>query len=382
MKKNRAMSILLALLLTVTLLCCPAAAEENEADILPQPGVSAVSAVLYCGNTGEFIFEKNADAKLPMASTTKIMTCLLALEAENKTVKITSDMYAEGSSMYLAEGNKIKLHDLAAGMMMVSGNDAANAVAIAVGGDFEGFAKLMNAKAKKIGMKDTSFVTASGLHDENHYSTAKDMAILMAYAMKNEEFASITKNKSMDIPFVEPEGTVKTYSNHNRLLSSYEYCNGGKTGYTSEAGRCLVSSAYKDGVELYAVTFHAPNDWSDHREMYNYGFSLFKTVTPDDENVEIDVVGSETKKVKAASKSKESIVVRKGEEAKIESVICMPAFVYAPVKEGNEVGKVVYMYNGKALGESKLIVQGDVEYKEVELGFFESIGNFFSGLFS
>lgn len=182
------------------------------------------------------------------ASTTKIMTSLITLEEAascNSEVTFKQEMVAEGSSMYLKVGEKVRLSDLASGMMMASGNDAANAAAYTISGSPEKFSQRMNEKAKQIGMTNTNFVTPSGLDDDNHYSSAKDMALLMSYALENDDFANLTAKKSVTVEFLEPKSKKTAYANHNRLLSLYPYCTGGKTGYTTVAGRCLVSSAKK-----------------------------------------------------------------------------------------------------------------------------------------
>ncbi|MGN1041334.1 MAG: D-alanyl-D-alanine carboxypeptidase family protein, partial [Acutalibacteraceae bacterium] len=202
--------------------------------------VSAKSAILICADSGSVIFAKNEREPLPMASTTKIMTSLLALEnmeaCGNKEVEITDDMVrVEGTSMGLMPGNIVDLNALAEGMLTVSGNDAANAAAIAVGGSTENFINLMNEKAKLIGMKNTKFCTPSGLDKNDHHSTAEDMAFLGAYAMENENFANIVSKKSIKVHFINPNKYV-TMKNHNKLLRLYDGCIGIKTGFTKSAG--------------------------------------------------------------------------------------------------------------------------------------------------
>ncbi len=344
--------------------------------------VSANAAALYCVNTGEFLFTKNAETTLPMASTTKVMTSLLALEnasTNNKTVTITPEMYAEGSSMYLKEGDKLHLSDLAVGMMTVSGNDAANAVALTISESFEDFAKVMNDKAKVIGMDNTNFVTASGLDDENHYSTAKDMALLMSYAMENEDFANITSQKSIKVDFIYPEDTSNTYSNHNKLLSLYEYCNGGKTGYTSTAGRCLVSSANKDGMELIAVTLNASDDWDDHINMYEKGFEQLTSTTFDDDNFNLDVnvVGGVDDTINIGASTAMDIVTLKEDKNNIEREINIPMFLYAPIEKGEIVGEITYKVNDKVVETNELIAHENIKYSEKEKNIFEKILEFF-----
>ena len=171
--------------------------------------------------------------------------------------------------MYLKVGEKVRLSDLAVGMMMQSGNDAANAAAIAIAGSTDAFADLMNEKAREIGMENTHFVTPSGLDDEAHYSTARDMAKLMAYALKNDRFSEITAQTSADGAFYHAREQACTYPNHNRLLSLYEGCIGGKTGYTMTAGRCLVTAAKRGGMTLIAVTLDDRDDWDDHTALYD-----------------------------------------------------------------------------------------------------------------
>ena len=186
---------------------------------------SAQSYILYCADNGEILAGKNIEKTMKPASTTKIMTTLLTLEyaaSANKSVKFTEQFTAEGSSMYLKIGDVVTLKDLAAGMMMASGNDAANAAAISIAGSSEKFAEMMNTKASQIGMKNTHFVTPSGLDDEEHYTTAYDMALLMSYALENEDFAELTSQKSVAVDFIKPSGKRNVYNNHNKLLSRYD----------------------------------------------------------------------------------------------------------------------------------------------------------------
>ncbi len=366
----------------LTVMSCFSVNAENEEYI----DVSAKSAILLCDNNDSVIFEKNSTEKLSMASTTKIMTTLLALEyakKDNKTVTFTQDMIAEGSSMYLKVGDKVKLSDLAVGMMMVSGNDSANAVALTLGKTKEKFADMMNAKAEVIGMNDTHFVTPSGLDDEQHYSTAKDMAKLMQYAMQNKDFASLTAQKSMKVNFISPSDTVNVYYNHNKLLSMYEYCNGGKTGFTKKSGRCLVSSAQKDGVKLIAVTLNAPDDWNDHIRMYNYGFSKLQKVSGIDEDFRFsaDVVGGNQSTVELKPSESMSYVTENGEELNITRKLILDRFLYAPLDKGETVGSVQYYSGNKKIEEIPLVTTSEVVYKQVRKSVWESIADFFRNLF-
>ncbi|ANB61925.1 D-alanyl-D-alanine carboxypeptidase family protein [Anoxybacteroides amylolyticum] len=241
--------------------------------------VSAQSAILMEQTSGRVLFEKDAHTKRRIASITKIMTAILAIESGklDETVTVSARaVRAEGSSIYLKEGEKIKLRDLVYGLMLRSGNDAAVAIAEHVGGSMEGFVFLMNQKAAEIGMRDTHFANPHGLDDaENHYSTAYDMALLMRYAMHNKTFRKISGTKVYRAPNPD-ENWDRIWRNKNKLLTNlYEYCTGGKTGYTKRAKRTLVTSAEKDGLELIAVTLNAPDDWNDHISMYEYGFDHY-----------------------------------------------------------------------------------------------------------
>lgn len=330
--------------------------------------MSAQAYVLYCVENDSVLLSKNADTKMKMASTTKIMTTLLTLEQSAKNdvlVEFSESMIAEGSSMYLKVGDTVHLSDLAIGMMMASGNDAANAAAITVGKSIEGFADVMNHRAKEIGMTSTNFVTPSGLDDDNHYSTATDMARLMACALQNEAFCEIIENTSMTVDFLTPQKQV-TYQNHNRLLTLYEHCIGGKTGYTKSAGRCLVSAAEKNGVTLIAVTFNAPSDWNDHIRLYDYGFERLSAVDTDDSDEEfsLNVVGGGAEKVPLYCNTSSHTVVDIEDKDKVVRTVYLPQFLYAPVKKGDYIGEVVYTLNGGIIAQNPIYANADVSRNE------------------
>ena len=238
--------------------------------------ISGEASIIICADTNQVIYGENIHEKLGMASTTKIMTAIIALEQKNTSDIITISQNAsrqEGSSIYLKPDDKVTLLDLLYGLMLNSGNDAAMAIAEYVSGNPDEFTLLMNEKAAELGMKNTHFENPSGLPDNDHYSSAYDMAILMSYAMKNAEFRRITNTKEHQIN----TGDSVTYlRNHNKLLWQYPYAIGGKTGFTKASGRCFVSSAEKDGVTLVAVTLNAPNDWNDHEQLLDFGFEKAK----------------------------------------------------------------------------------------------------------
>lgn len=246
--------------------------------------VSASAAILMEQETGRVLYDHDADEIHRIASITKVMTAILAIESgkmDEMTTVSKRAVYTEGSSIYLQQGEKIKLEDLVYGLMLRSGNDAATAIAEHVGGSVEGFVFLMNQKAAEIGMTHTVFANPHGLDDhEEHYSTAYDMALLTRYTMMNPKFQEISGTKSYTL--TRENGTHK-WRNKNRLLTEkYEYCTGGKTGFTKRAGRTLITTASKDGKDLIAVTLNAPDDWTDHISMYEYGFKTYshKTILP------------------------------------------------------------------------------------------------------
>jgi serine-type D-Ala-D-Ala carboxypeptidase (penicillin-binding protein 5/6) len=243
--------------------------------------VSASSAVLMDQESGRVLYGKNAHEKKRIASITKIMTAILAIESGKleKMVQVSARATrAEGSSVYLKPNEKIKLEDLVYGLMLRSGNDTAEAIAEYVGGSLDGFVYLMNSKAKEIGMANTNFANPHGLDNfENHYSTAYDMALLTRYAMQNEKYQVISGTKIHKAPNPE-EKWDRVWRNKNRLLSKYKYTTGGKTGYTKRAKRTLVTTATKGDMDLISVTLNAPDDWNDHISMFEYGFQKYDLV--------------------------------------------------------------------------------------------------------
>ncbi|MFA9556096.1 D-alanyl-D-alanine carboxypeptidase family protein [Evansella sp. AB-rgal1] len=245
-------------------------------------GVSAKGAILMEQESGRILYEKEANIQMRIASITKIMTALLAIESGELDDWVTVSNNAEGtegSSIYLTAGEKIKLKDLVYGLMLRSGNDSAVAIAEHVGGSLEGFVFMMNEKAEELGMTNTAFANPHGLDDhEEHYSTAYDMAILTQYAMKSESYREVASTKSYRS--VSKEERYRVFNNKNRLLTQlYKNSTGGKTGYTKRAKRTLVSTAEKDGVELIAVTINAPSDWHDHMNLFEWAFNTFDVTT-------------------------------------------------------------------------------------------------------
>ena len=239
-------------------------------------GTSASSAILMEAESGRVLYEQNAHEERLIASITKLMTALVALESGHdleETVTVgEACTRAEGSSLYLRPGEEISLKGLLYGVMLRSGNDAALAVAEHCGGSVEEFVGRMNEKAAQLGMVNSHFANPNGLNAEGHYSSAYDMALLARACLENEALAEIAATKSATV-----DGRVLT--NHNKLLWQYEGCIGLKTGYTEKAGRTLVSAARRGGMTLIAVTLNDPDDWRDHTALLDYGFSTYAAVT-------------------------------------------------------------------------------------------------------
>jgi serine-type D-Ala-D-Ala carboxypeptidase (penicillin-binding protein 5/6) len=316
-------------------------------EVQAAPSLSAQRAVLMDGDTGRVLYEKDAHSKSRIASITKIMTAVLAVESGRMDEDVTVSENAsgtEGSSLYLKAGEKIKLEDLVYGLMLRSGNDSAVAIAEFVGGSLEGFVHLMNQKAAEIGMKDSHFSNPHGLDDhEDHYSTAYDMALLTKYAMENDLYKKIAGTKVHTAPNPEEKWDRK-WKNKNRLVTElYKYSTGGKTGYTKRAKRTLVSTASKDGENLIAVTLNAPDDWNDHIGMFEYGFDQFdyKIVL---EKGEITKFDDEFYKDKVYVKRDSILSLQSGEEesVRIEYKMLKPKKEW---KENRNVPEVV----GKAV---------------------------------
>ncbi len=336
--------------------------------------ISAECAVVINAETKEIIFEKNAYLRHPMASTTKIMTSIIAIESGrlNDSIKATSSALAEGTSIGLKEGYIIKFEDLIYGMLLESGNDAANLVALHLGGSFENFAAMMNEKAREIGMTDTNFVTPSGLDADSHYSTANDMALLGAYSIKNPLFREICSDKKQTVNYIRPQISV-TFSNHNRLLNNCEGVFGIKTGFTKKSGRCLVTACERGGATLVCVTLNAFDDWNDHRKLYDLSFSeLNKTTIRFAEFKEVSVYGGEINKAEVYC---DDFIFHFKEDKEITAKIYIPKIIYAPIRHGDVIGEVKYFLNDTLIHTSyiysKLDINSENETFKEKAGIFD-----------
>lgn len=324
--------------------------------------LSSLSAVLYEPTTGTVLYEKDAHTSRAMASTTKLMTALLAAESGDlaRDVEATAAAVAvEGSALGLRAGDKISMEDLITGLLLASGNDAANTIALTVDDSLEAFAGRMNARAAEIGMKESHFVTPSGLDGDGHAASAYDMALLGAEVLKNPVLARICATKTAEIEMGNPKHKV-TVSNHNKLLRLYGDAIGMKTGFTKKSGKCLVSAASRDGVTLIAVTLNGGDYWNDHISLYEYGFSLLEAVTPEAPALpEMPVAGGETSRLRLTAAAPAPMILAKGKGEQLTVTISLPSFLLAPVQPGQRVGEICYALDGEVLQRIPI----EAEYK-------------------
>ena len=321
--------------------------------------LSAESAILIDADSGRVLYQKNAFVRLPMASTTKIMTALVAIESGNidRAVKIDNRARGvEGSSIYLADGEVLSMRDLVYALLLASANDAAAAIAFEISGSIEDFAILMNQKADELGLTSTHFVNPHGLRAEEHYTTAYDLAKITAEALKNEIFLEICSSKTKKIPLNVNEGT-RYLTNHNKLLRSYNGCIGVKTGFTKKSGRCLVSGAEKNGLSFIAVTLNAPDDWNDHKAMLDLAFSLYEKrvlLKKGELSITLPLVGSLQSSVLCTNTEDICVIVPRG-LSDIERIVEIKRFEFAPIDKGEQVGRIIFKYKGKIIAQAAIL---------------------------
>ncbi len=328
--------------------------------------VSARSAVVVNADTLEILWSKNAEECLPMASTTKIMTALLLCESGrlDRSIVTTKEMVTvEGSSMGLLEGDSVTLRDLLYGLMLPSGNDAANTVALVLGGSIEGFADMMNARAQQLGLSNTHFVTPSGLDSDGHYTTAYDLARLAAAALKNPDFAAAAGAESVTLSYGNPPYR-RTLTNHNKLLKMYDDVIGVKTGFTKKSGRCLVSAAEKEGKRIIAVTLNAPDDWRDHRALLDFGLSAVKSVAvaPQIDKTPAAIGAGERLLLNVPDKS---FCVSLDAQIGCDAYIC--PIVFAPIESGEVMGKVVFYNDSEILHIENITSKNQIPAREITM---------------
>ena len=328
-------------------------ASVSAADV-SVPNISASSAILMDADSARVLYEKDAQQPRLIASITKLMTALVALEEGrdlDEPVSIEPEWAgAEGSSIYLKAGETVTLETLLYGMLLRSGNDAALAVAGHCAGSVEAFVERMNQKAQELGMKNSHFANPNGLNADGHYSSAYDMALLARACLENETLGQIVSTKSITLG-------DRTFTNHNKLLWRYEGCVGLKTGYTEKAGRTLVSAAERDGLTLICVTLNAPNDWADHASLLDYGFARYegRIVARSGETVGHLPVEGALVPVCPVAFGADCILALRPEEAAELSLELRTDCLTAPVERGTVVGEAVWSLDGEELGRVPVV---------------------------
>lgn len=358
------LKIYLIVFMILMLVNIPSYANNREYSYL-----NGTSGILIERDSGRILYSKNSNLKLPMASTTKIMTALVALEKGNldDIVKIKSNSVGiEGSSIYLRDNEEITLKDLIYGLMLRSGNDAAVAIANHIGGSVEGFSKLMNKKAKEIGANNTNFTNPHGLHNDNHYTTAYDLALITREALKNEEFNKIAKSKY----WVADRDVNNYFSNKNKTLWQYEGGDGVKIGYTKKAGRCLVASATRNNMQLIAVVLNDYNWFNDCYQLFDYGFENYDLMVIFDKKQfvkSIQVINGKEDTLPLLTKDRLVMPLTKDEMSNIKTVLNVPDKVSAPINSGDNIGSIKVYLKGQLIFTQDLISRDTI----LEKGIFE-----------
>lgn len=342
--------------------------------------VNAEAAVVMDADSGRLLYAQNPDKRLANASTTKIMTALLTLEQPDQDRYFTVDSDAiqvEGTTMGLQPGDSVTLHQLAAGMLLPSGNDAANAAAVEIAGSEEAFVRLMNQRAAELGLQNTQYRNPSGLDAEGHYSSARDLATLAAHALENEDFADIVSKQEIRMAFGNPPYNRSLYTT-NKLLERYPYAIGVKTGYTDDAGLCLVTAAEKDGTRLIIVTLNGKDDVNIHMRLYEHFFPLLARVDLSGftEGLSVPVTGGTRDSVAAVPAAEPEAALLEREYDELTREVELPQFVYAPVQAGQVLGEIRLLSGDKVVWQSALVVDSDVPALTRERqGILEFIGS-------
>ncbi len=348
-----AISFLLAFLLPVSAL--PA----DGSDELPTH--HAMSAAVMA-ESGELLYAYDAERLLPIASTTKLMTALVAAECcdlEKEIEILPAYCGVEGSSMYLRAGERYTVRELLTGLLLVSGNDAAVALACAAAGDTFSFAEQMNRRASELGMVNSHFMNPHGLSEPGHYSTASDLALLMREVMRNDTLAAILATPSTEIG-------GQLLLNHNKLLRLCPGCLGGKTGYTQLAGRCLVSCAERGGLRLFCVTLNDPDDWTDHAALYDWAYAHFRLFICSEENTRfaVPLLGGCGRCAIAVPDGECKLLLPRGDEPELQ--VELPFYAFAPVTDGAPAGKLTVRTRDQLICEIPLRFAGDYPIRQVE----------------
>jgi D-alanyl-D-alanine carboxypeptidase (penicillin-binding protein 5/6) len=342
----------------------------NTGALAAPPESTAKAAILIDGASGRVLYEKNIHQKLPMASTTKIMTAITALEYGRLDDIVTIAPEAsgiEGSSIWLSPGERHTLEDLLYGLMLRSGNDAAAAIALHVGGSIEGFADMMNNLAWKIGARNSNFTNPHGLHDDNHYTTAYDLALITAYGLKNTDLEAIVSTKYRTIPW-EGHEWDRAMKNKNKLLWNFEGANGVKTGYTKKAGRCFVGSAKRDDLQLIAVVLNCGPMFEESAALMKFGFENYKNcvIYRKDELIgTIPVVKGKQDSVPLITEKGYTIALKEEERKKIREEILLPESLPAPVTAGEPVGSIKIYFENYLMEEIPMLTGQNVDKQNI-----------------
>jgi D-alanyl-D-alanine carboxypeptidase (penicillin-binding protein 5/6) len=345
--------------------------------------LTAKSAIVMDAQTGKVLYAKDAESQRYPASTTKIMTLIVALEHGNLDDMVTASTNAattEGSSLWLSPGEQLKLLDMLYGIMLISGNDATVAVAEHISGSVDKFAKLMTEKAHAIGAMNTNFVNSSGLPDPNHVTTAHDLARIAAYGYKNPLFTQIVSTQRKVIPWPGKDHDRELY-NENKMLWLFEGGNGVKTGYTDAAGRCLVSAANRNGIQLVAVVLDSDHMWDDSIALLEYGFQQLRPMTMLNQGDILKTVKiTEGKKdtVKLVTSNNIVVPVSADDKDQFRTVIEAPNKIEAPITAGQKLGVARVMYKDKEIGTVDLVATDTVERKSFFGMLWGSVWSFFT----
>ena len=330
--------------------------------------IGAKGAILMEAETGRVLLEKNADQRLPMASTTKIMTCLVALEHSSLDEKVTAGKNAAGvtgTSLYLSQGETLTMEQMLYGLMLRSGNDAAVAIAEHVGGSLEEFVAWMNQRAEELGA-DAQFKNPHGLDQQGHEASARAMALIMRECLKNETFARISSTREKVIPWPGNEYS-RVLKNKNRLLTSYEGATGGKTGYTSGAGRCLVFSAERNGMRLVGCVLNCPTWFDTAQAMLDYGFEHYgmqEVAQAGDPLGQVPIAGGQKRTAVVLMEDPLRFPVAVGERITLRTQL--PQEAMAPVRRGQMAGEYQVLSAGRLLAIGRLVYGESVSKNNME----------------
>ena len=365
-RNNSYIAFILAAIIILSLITVYASSASLETKL------SARSAALYQPDTGSFLFSKNADQRMKMASTTKIMTALLAIENSDdlsELIEIPKEACGvEGSSAYLKCGDILSVEELLYALLLQSANDAACALAFHISGGVDEFADLMNERASQMGLENTHFTNPHGLDDDGHYTTARELAKIAGEAMNNSVFREIASTYKKTLECGERR---RTYINHNKLLRSYDGAIGVKTGFTDESGRCLVGAAERDGLILISVTLDAPSDWADHKALLDLGFSMMEMVRLSSVyEYSFDIPTTSLKSIRVTNTDELGIILPRGEH-EIKRYINLPMFISQNIEIGDKIGYIDFFVDGEFAGRASLIATE--EHRIKEKNFFEKI---------